>query len=243
MDPSGTPSSGLLRRVWRALRSGPLTVDGIWILGAFAVLAVYAWAMNAWIESEKKATATTPASTSPVLSHDLAPYLLPPSSTTVPNGELPTPAMGTALASPETTTTTRARVPTGWPDEISPAAEAWTPLLTAHFPPGALNDALHVLDRESAGCATAAAYKGCQGVWDDPDNDWGCQARGLFQHCSRYWEDRVVQYGLPERCHPLEAIVDPECSTMLAAAMWEADGCSFRQDWAQTAQGTGTGCE
>jgi hypothetical protein len=101
---------------------------------------------------------------------------------------------------------------------------------------------LHVLDRESAGCATAAAYKGCQGVWDDPDNDWGCQARGLMQHCSRYWEDRVVQYELPERCHSLEMIVDPECSVMLAAAMWEADGCSFRQDWAATAHGTGTGC-
>lgn len=119
-----------------------------------------------------------------------------------------------------------------------PSVEQWRPLVAEYFhTPQAIDDALLVITRESGGCVTAAHGYGCVGGFIPRQNSWGCQARGLFQHCLLYWGERASG-----GCVADESVIDPRCNVETAHAMWVASGCSFRSHWPATAVGTARGC-
>lgn len=162
--------------------------------------------------------------------------------------EPPPPFAGLPTCPPSAPAESRSEPPTAAappnvPDSpFLPAVEQWRPLVAQFWPNDRINDALLVISRESAGCATAAYGKPCPGVFVPRQNDWGCQARGLAQHCTKFWDYRTDVYGLPAECQPLEAIVDPVCNVTLMHAMWLDSGCSFWPHWAATDHGTSRGC-
>lgn len=64
-----------------------------------------------------------------------------------------------------------------------PAVENWRGLVTAHFPPGSVDQALSVMECESEGKPTAR----------NPVSG----ASGLFQHLPRFWGERSRKAGVP----------------------------------------------
>lgn len=77
-------------------------------------------------------------------------------------------------------------------------AEAWRPLVAAHFPANQVDYALAVIWCESKGVPTAK----------NPSSS----ASGLFQHLARYWPERSAAAGIPGA-----DIFDPTASTIVAA--------------------------
>jgi hypothetical protein len=155
---------------------------------------------------------------------------------------VPVPVVSLDLSEPPPTPLTVPPATTVAPSPFTADVERWRPLVATYFPASAVHDALLVMSRESAGCETAAAYHGCVGTYLPRQNTTGCQARGIFQHCGRYWQDRIERYGLAPHCLPPEMIIDPTCNVALAHALWLDSGCSWYPHWEQTDHGTRRGC-
>ena len=156
--------------------------------------------------------------------------------------------------SPSTTTSTTTSAPPPTTSEVTAAAtevdgtvggrvfrpeiEQWrdlaTEALTWAGAPWAVDEMLEVIDNESDGCPTAAAYNGCPGVWltRAQTGSTGCGARGLVQTCTLFWEDWATRSGLAE-CVPLEKSVDARCNLFVGAWLFVFEGCDW-QPWEST---------
>lgn len=90
-------------------------------------------------------------------------------------------------------------------DLFSPNVERWRGLVSAHFPPEYVNQALSVMHCESRGNPNAV----------NPTS----KASGLFQHLPKFWDSRSRQAGVPGA-----SIFDPTANVTVA-------GWLFRQSY------------
>jgi len=83
--------------------------------------------------------------------------------------------------------------------------ERWRGLVSAHFPPGIVNQALSVMEGESQGNPNAT----------NPTS----RAAGLFQHMPQYWAERSRAAGVPGA-----NIYDPTANVRVAGWLYKQSG-------------------
>ncbi|HEY5684322.1 MAG TPA: transglycosylase SLT domain-containing protein [Acidimicrobiia bacterium] len=155
-------------------------------------------------EAARRATTTTTTTTVRTSTSTTRPTVTSTApTTTVTTAPGVTAAPTTTSSSTTTTTTTTTTTPSDPPSiPISAAVEAWRPLVTTHFAPDLVEDALVIMQCESLGDPNAVnPYSG---------------ASGLFQFMPGTWAVASVQAGVGDR-----SVFDGEAN--IIAASWLAE--------------------
>ena len=144
---------------------------------------------------DQRTTTTSPATTDPPPT-----TVAPTTTTTTPPPSTTNPPLTTTTTTPQATTTTTSGGGGGW--TFPPAVEQWRGLVSQHFPPHRVEEALRIMQCESLGDPNA--YNPYSG------------ASGLFQFIPSTWATTAPKAGFPAA-----SSFEPVANT--ASAAWLAN--------------------